>query len=148
MDFVKDPRKLTLPSGSSERRLRIPYSRKRLIDSPATTSRPITDLPDIPAQHALKGITPAELMLNAMREFNEEAEEAFELANSLDPTTNAKRRAELQSYGRTMIQMAVDVAKDVAPYVHPRLNATTLSSDPDSPLAILSAEELKKFVRG
>ena len=121
--------------------MRIPYSRK----TPFVYKNVDDKLQDIPAKAALQGITPVELMLNAMREFNEEAEEAFEAASVV---SDPRRKEELRSYGRTMIGMAVDVAKDAAPYVHPRLNSTTLSGDPDSPLQILSADELKKFVRG
>ena len=145
----EDPTRSTLPVASGDRMFTLPakrpYSRKA--QSPSSTPQPPgTKLQDIPSTSALKGITPVELMLNAMREFNDEAEEAFELATQLP--ADSKRRAELQSYGRTMISMAVDVAKDAAPYVHPKLNSTTISGDPDAPLSILSADELKKFVRG
>ena len=153
-DYRKDPHISTADDGHRLRMVtlpaRLPYGRSPTpanSSSPSSTPQPAgTKLQDIPSTHALKGITPVELMLNAMREFNDEAEEAFSLANTCPQ--DSKRRAELQSYGRTMISMAVDVAKDAAPYVHPKLNSTTISGDPDAPLSILSAEELKKFVRG
>lgn len=104
-------------------------------------------LSDLAKEAALEGITPIELMLNAMREFNEEAEEAFECAAQVE---DKQRKEDLRSYGRSMIQMAVEVAKDAAPYVHARLNATTISSDPDAPLQVelLPANLLQSMIRG
>ena len=119
-----------------------PYQRPRKL----TGTRAIK-MSEIAREAALQGITPVELMMNAMREFNDEAEEAFKCAEECD---NEKTKQELRSYGRTMIQMAVEVAKDAAPYVHARLNAVTVSGDPDAPLQIelLPAHALKSMVRG
>lgn len=54
---------------------------------------------------AATGITPLEVMLKAMREFHDEAQKA---------------RGEER---RDLLIRAADLAKDAAPYVHPRLTA-------------------------
>jgi hypothetical protein len=102
---------------------------------------------EIAAEAAAAGITPVELMLNAMREYNDEAEEAFACAKEAE---TEKIREDLRSYGRSMIQMACEVAKDVAPYIHPRLNSTTLLGDPEAPLQVelRRADHLKSLIRG
>lgn len=105
------------------------------------------NLAELPTKVALRGVTPIEVMVNAMREYDAEAEEAFNLSiDERDPD----RKEELRSYGRQMMQMASDTAKDAAPYIHSKLNSTTLLGNPDQPLgmALVSAAELKKFVRG
>ena len=47
---------------------------------------------------------------------------------------------------------ACAVAEKVAPYLHPKLQATTLKGDPSAPVSFVvslpSAEELRKAVRG
>ena len=122
-----------------------PYQRKIRCPAP----RKIT-LKEIAQEAALKGITPAELLLNAMREFNDEAEEAFACATEV-ADSDPKRAEELRKYGRTMISMACEVAKDAAPYVHSKLSSVTLAGDPNgAPVRIemFGAQELKSMVRG
>lgn len=99
-----------------------PYQRAKGTNPPVRT----VTMAQLAIEAAQSGITPVELMLNAMREFNDEAEEAFKCASEV---TDEKRRKELRSYGRTMISMAVDVAKDVAPYIHPRLTSIAVGGD-------------------
>ncbi|MFH1158717.1 MAG: hypothetical protein V1721_07565 [Pseudomonadota bacterium] len=63
-----------------------------------------------------EGITPLEVMLEAMRE-------AYAAAKKIsDPAQKAM-----------MLKIAHETAKDAAPYIHPKLAAVERSGDPDSP---------------
>ena len=78
-------------------------------------------------------ITPLEVMLKTMAEIWNAA-----IAQE-DPMERAKGQ-----------MAAVSVAKDVAPYLHPRLQATTLKGDKENPLQLdlFDADALKAAVRG
>ena len=68
---------------------------------------------------ALEGVMPKDVMLKTMRELVADADKAK------TPTT---RR-------RLMVQ-ASSIAKDAAPYVHPKLATVTHVGDPDQPLQV------------
>lgn len=66
---------------------------------------------------AEEGVTPLEIMLKAMREFAEQAD-AFKTKGKTIETDGKKVITRLG-----LLQSAAAVAKDAAPYIHPRLAA-------------------------
>lgn len=77
------------------------------------------------AEQAIKeGITPLEVMLKTMRYYWSMAEKANEDKRYTEQLTHMKE--------------ASSHAKDAAPYLHAKLQTTTLGSDPDKPLRVKS----------
>lgn len=68
---------------------------------------------------AASGETPLAVMLRTMRD----------LVADADKTKSAVRR-------RALLRQASNVAKDAAPYVHPKLATVTHIGDPDKPLQV------------
>jgi hypothetical protein len=83
-------------------------------------------------------VKPLEVMLKVMCERWRDAEDARAAGD---------REVMLGAQGA-----AFDCAKDIAPYIHPRLQAMTLKGDKENPLqavlGIYSTEQLKAAVRG
>lgn len=83
---------------------------------------------EIAEQAAAEGITPLEVMLRAMRKFVENAEK---MAGIDEPTS------------MTLMKEAADVAKNAAPYMHPRLTAMEVTGKngkdlvPEQPKGVL-----------
>ena len=71
------------------------------------------------ALDAAEGVMPKDVMLRTMRDLVADAEKA--------KTPAARRR---------LMRAASDVAKDAAPYVHPKLATVTHVGDPDKPLQV------------
>lgn len=71
---------------------------------------------------AKKGITPLEVMLDAMRHLHRKA--YFD---------GAKKRAEPDD---AMLREAAEIAKDAAPYMHPRLNAIQHTGKDGEPIQV------------
>lgn len=96
-----------------------------------------TSLPSIERNKLIKEtkLKPLAVMLEVMAERYEAAKTA----------KNASARTKAQ-------RDAVAVAAQVAPYLHPKLQATTLKGDPDKPLTVSlslpSAETLRAAIRG
>ena len=78
-------------------------------------------------------VTPMEVMMETMTE-------TWERAKSIDDP--------MERYSTQLAACAI--AKDVAPYLHPRLQATTIKGDKENPLQLdlFDADALKAAVRG
>jgi hypothetical protein len=68
---------------------------------------------------AASGATPLEVMLKSMRLLMALADE------------NTREKRKFEHY----LRAAASVAKDVAPYIHPRLSTVELNGNPDRPIA-------------
>lgn len=78
-------------------------------------------------------VTPLEVMLNAMKLFYDGSQDAllaYEIADDKDLKANFMRAAKAE------IVASVQIAEKVAPYLHPKLQTTTLKGDSDHPLNI------------
>lgn len=102
------------------------------------------------AKCADKDTSPMEVMLDAMIFFDRRARRAITKLDDHPEDTEPWNQAFTDV--RVHLADAVNVAKDLAPYVHAKLQAVTLKGDPTSPIEIAlglrSAEELKALVRG
>jgi hypothetical protein len=83
---------------------------------------------EIANRAAAEGLTPLEVMLKAMRRLVEKAEQV----EGVQQGEGEKIVSPLE-----LLVEAASVAKDAAPYMHPRLAAIEHSSDPDSPLEMV-----------
>lgn len=96
---------------------------------------------------AESGVSPVEVMVASMRTLYQRSaycREQAELAYS-----DADRGRFLEEAIKCDEQ-ACAIAKDVAPYFHPRLASVELKGDDENPLALelTSVDELRKFLRG
>lgn len=71
------------------------------------------------------GMMPCEVMLEAMRYLRGLATRHASTGQNPDENKMLK-----------YLERAAQIAKDVAPYYHPRLMSTTISSNPDKPVAM------------
>jgi hypothetical protein len=83
-----------------------------------------------------EGAAPAEVMLTSMRRFYARALTAQQRAAVAE---TEDLRADLERETDFALRLACDIAKDVAPYVHPKLNAIALAENKD---AVAEAFEL------
>lgn len=77
---------------------------------------------EIADKAAEQGITPLEVMLDAMRHMHKMA-----MVDGLDDIEKG-----------SILKEAAEIAKDAAPYMHPRLAAIQHSGDPDKPIEVVS----------
>ena len=84
----------------------------------------------VAAQAAQRGITPLEVMLTAMREDWTAAQKM--LADAVPQS--AEEALAWTGRIQNLRASAIATADKVAPYLHARLSATTISGDPDNPL--------------
>ena len=96
----------------------------------------------------LEGESPAEVMVKNMRRFNKAAEDLLDQAEMCH---NDEKRATLMKMATECMQEASEIAKNVAPYFHPKLQSTTISGDDERPpvqYELRGVDELRKLVRG
>lgn len=83
---------------------------------------------------------------------NAEVQPLQVLMSTMAERWNAAKEAKRPQDRARLQQEACAVAEKVAPYLHPKLQATTLKGDPSAPvsfvLSLPTAEELRKAVRG
>jgi hypothetical protein len=102
------------------------------------------------AKCAGKDTSPMEVMLDSMIFFDRQAKRGIAKLERLREDSPPWRRA----YHTTRARLAdsVAVARDLAPYVHAKLQSVTVKGDKNSPLEVAlglrSAEELRALVRG
>jgi hypothetical protein len=94
------------------------------------------------------GVSPVEVMVNSMRKLFREytdAEEQAELTNS-----QGEKEAILKQ-AKDSLTEACEIAKNVAPYFHPRLQSVTVAGDGDgAPISVelSNVDELRRLIRG
>jgi hypothetical protein len=81
------------------------------------------------AKVAATGAAPLDVMIESMRFFRAQAAQAQNMPNPDKAVV------------RENLRIASSIAKDAAPYVHPRLESITHSGDPDNPLEVLTRIE-------
>ena len=93
-------------------------------------------------------ITPLEVMLNDMKLHHDEARKL--LAEHEHEQEDGERKGLLMKMAKVESALAVESAAKVAPYIHAKLQTTTLKGDADNPieLALMDASTLKAAVRG
>lgn len=99
---------------------------------------------------------PLDIMLKAMHDSYDIARRAAKmrdlLSEFLDPTDAGDRQQlmTLNEAASLAMKQALAAAEKAAPYVHPRLAATTMKGDEGAPLSIelFSSDELRALVRG
>ena len=126
------------PKGSKSRAAKLPpKARGRMVDRLVKVC-------------AKKETSPMETMLDAMILFDEKGKE--ELAKLAAMKKGTKAWQKQYYFARAHVMDAVSVSKDLAPYIHAKLQAVTLKGDRNSPielaLGLRSAAELKALVRG
>jgi hypothetical protein len=96
---------------------------------------------EIADRAAAEGLTPLEVMLKAMRAIVTKAE---------DLQQSQAQEGDSAVAALDLMVQAAAVAKDAAPYMHPRLQSVTLKGDAENPLAVALADaaSLKKLARG
>ena len=92
-------------------------------------------------------ISPLEVMLDAMILFHEDT---VMYMHESDMATHDKVRVKYRNLAKSEATKAVGIAKEIAPYIHARLQAVTLKGDPEEPvhLSMYDAETLRSAVRG
>lgn len=94
-------------------------------------------------------LSPIEVMLDTMKMFHDDAQSLIVAAGN---EKNRAKKASLWHSAKVESLNAVSVAKDVAPYIHPKLQATTIRGDKENPLEValglMDSEVLKAAVRG
>lgn len=94
------------------------------------------------------GALPVEIMVKSMRKLYaqyQECEDYAELNNSI------KEKEEVLKQGLGYLQEACEIAKNVAPYFHPKLQSMTVVGDEDGPpvlFELTGVDELRKAIRG
>lgn len=83
---------------------------------------------EIANQAAAEGVTPLEVMLGNMRFFHTEAGELLQKIMAPDAADKDKA-VELFKALMATREKAEDCARDAAPYIHPRLTATTIKGE-------------------
>jgi hypothetical protein len=94
------------------------------------------------------GVSPVEVMVSSMRKLFKEYEEA---EGEAEVSSRSQDKEAIMRYGKDCLKEACEIAKNVAPYFHARLQATTISGDGDKPpisVELTSVGELRKFLRG
>jgi hypothetical protein len=114
---------------------------------PPTSKREVTDV--LMARVKDINVSPLEVMLVGMKLHYDEAKTALALADSLkdgDTKDLQKRVAKIE------LAESMSYAEKVAPYIHAKLQTTTIKGDKDNPLEVAlglsSLDELRKAVRG
>jgi hypothetical protein len=72
---------------------------------------------------AASGLTPLDFEIAMMRRYAAKAELLEKIAD--DETASRKERAEAGKMARECLQIAMDAARNAAPFVHPKLTAIT-----------------------
>ena len=99
-----------------------------------------------------EGKTPLEVMLENMRHFQQVALDAERVVEGLTvseltagkqltPEEQFKTLLAKAKHAAGLRQMAQECARDAAPFIHPRLQSTQISGDPDNPLEITTRIE-------
>jgi hypothetical protein len=99
---------------------------------------------------------PLDIMLKAMHDSYDIARRAAKmrdmLSEFLDPSNAGDRQQliTLNEAASIAMKQALAAAEKAAPYVHPRLAATTMKGDEEAPLSIelFSSDELRAAIRG
>jgi hypothetical protein len=93
------------------------------------------------------GVSPVEVMVLSMRRLYKEYDECLEQSEF---SRSDATRESIMRYGKDCLREACEIAKNVAPYFHPRLQSVTVSGDDENPLAVelTNANDLRKFLRG
>lgn len=94
-------------------------------------------------------ITPLDVMLTGMKLHYDESRTA---QASAEAAGTKKESAELRKLAKTEIAASMSYAKELAPYLHAKLQSVTLKGDAENPLEIslglASAEDLRRAIRG
>ena len=94
-------------------------------------------------------ITPLDVMLTGMKLHYDESRKAQ--ADS-DAVSDKELIESLRKTAKAEIAASMSYAKELAPYIHAKLQSVTLKGDADNPLEIslglASADELRKAIRG
>lgn len=94
------------------------------------------------------GVSPIEVMINSMRNLYSQYEECLEQG---ELTNHENTKESIMRYGKDCLRQACEIAKDVAPYFHPRLQAITHAGDEDKApiqMELTTVADLRKFLRG
>lgn len=96
---------------------------------------------------AAGGVSPVEVMVSSMRTLMSRAQICHELA---EIATSDNERDRYMREAAECADKACEIAKDVAPYFHPRLASIEHKGDEDNPIGVelSSVDELRKLVRG
>ena len=94
-------------------------------------------------------ITPLEIMMMDAKLNFDETQKMLQEAEALE---EGEPKAELMQRARLSSGMAAESAAKVAPYIHAKLQTTTLKGDKENPLEVAlgltSADELRRAIRG
>jgi hypothetical protein len=104
------------------------------------------------AERALaEGKTPLEVMLDNMRHFQQVALDAEQVINDLTVAESSGKEVSPADQFKVLLaqvkqaaglrHMAHECARDAAPFMHPRLSATTIAGDSDNPLEVINRIE-------
>lgn len=93
------------------------------------------------------GVSPVEVMVLSMRRLYREYDDCVEQGEF---SRSDRDKESIMRYGKDCLREACEIAKNVAPYFHPRLQSVTVSGDDENPLTIelANANDLRKFLRG
>jgi len=94
-----------------------------------------------------EGVSPVEVMVRTMRRLYREHDECVE---KLPFIRSDEEIGNLKNMAIERLKEACEIAKDVAPYFHPRLQAVTVAGEDGGAiqLELTSVAELRKFLRG
>lgn len=94
-------------------------------------------------------LSPLEVMLDTMKMFYDDSKAALALH---DIEKNREKKEMLKAMAKAEALNACSVAKDVAPYIHAKLQTTTIKGDEKNPLEVAlgltDSESLRAAVRG
>ena len=112
-----------------------------------TTRRAITDVLMDRVKHI--NVSPLEVMLIGMKTHYDDAKSAMKLWDSM-PESDAKEHT--RRIAKAELAESMQYAEKVAPYIHAKLQTTTIKGDKENPLEIAlgltSTDDLRKAIRG
>lgn len=119
---------------------------------PKVEKAPPVDPRQIATRILQAGQTPLEIMCVHLGEFHNIAMKNLERMKLIDPNDEPDLHERLKEDYRAAAFDAVHVAKEVAPFLHPKLASTEIWIDQPSPVVqrmeLTTAEQLKRLIRG
>lgn len=94
------------------------------------------------------GVSPVEVMVKTMRRLYKEYDEVMEEAEMV---RNDDHKASLLKHASACMTEACEIAKNVAPYFHPKLQTVTVNGDEDGgpvQFELRNVDELRRLIRG
>jgi hypothetical protein len=94
------------------------------------------------------GVSPVEVMVKSMRRLFKEHQDSLDEA---DQNNDPRQKSVILARGKDALREACEIAKNVSPYFHARLQSVTVAGDKDKPpvmVELTCVDELRKLVRG